>query len=74
MNAAVCRNLRAARAAAQLKQDDVAERMRELGFAAWRHSTVSLTERGQRRITVDELLGLAVAFEVSVQSLLEQTS
>jgi hypothetical protein len=43
-------NLRAARAAANLSQSDVGERMRLLGFTAWLRSTVSLAEQDKRRV------------------------
>ena len=56
-------NLRAARGAANLSQSDVGERMRALGFTAWLRSTVSLAEQGKRRVTAEELLGLALALE-----------
>jgi 8-oxo-dGTP pyrophosphatase MutT (NUDIX family)/transcriptional regulator with XRE-family HTH domain len=65
------RNLRAARAAANLSQADVGERMQALGFRAWLRSTVSLAEQGKRRVTAEELLGLALAFGTSMVRLAE---
>jgi transcriptional regulator with XRE-family HTH domain len=65
----VARNLRAARAAANLSQEDVGERMRDLGFTSWARSTMSLAEQGKRRVTAEELAGLAVVFEVDLTSL-----
>jgi len=59
-------NLRAARAAANLSQSDLGERMRALGFSAWLRSTVSLAEQGKRRVTAEELLGLALATGTSM--------
>jgi transcriptional regulator with XRE-family HTH domain len=59
-------NLRAARAAANLSQSDVGERMRLLGFTAWLRSTVSLAEQDKRRVTAEELLGLALVLETSM--------
>jgi transcriptional regulator with XRE-family HTH domain len=59
-------NLRAARGAANLSQSDVGERMRALGFTAWLRSTVSLAEQGKRRVTAEELLGLALVLETSM--------
>jgi transcriptional regulator with XRE-family HTH domain len=62
----LARNLRAARAAANLSQSDVGERMRNLGFKAWLRSTMSLAEQGKRRVNAEELLGLALVLETSV--------
>lgn len=59
-------NLRAGRAAANLSQADVGERMQALGFRAWLRSTVSLAEQGKRRVTAEELLGLALALGTSM--------
>jgi transcriptional regulator with XRE-family HTH domain len=59
-------NLRAARAAANLSQSDVGERMRALGFTAWLRSTVSLAEQGKRRVIAEELFGLALVCETSM--------
>jgi hypothetical protein len=61
----LARNLRAARAATQpkLSQADAAERMRALGFPSWLGQTVSACERGKRRITAVEILGLCAALE-----------
>jgi transcriptional regulator with XRE-family HTH domain len=62
----VARNLRAARAAANLSQADVGERMQALGFTSWVRSTMSLAEQGKRRVTIEELAGLTVVFEVDL--------
>jgi transcriptional regulator with XRE-family HTH domain len=62
----VARNLRAARAAANLSQADVGERMQALGFTSWARSTMSLAEQGKRRVTIEELAGLTVVFEVDL--------
>ncbi|HEY5360299.1 MAG TPA: hypothetical protein VIJ82_21875 [Streptosporangiaceae bacterium] len=62
----LARNIRAARAAANLSQTDVSARMQSLGFAAWLRSTVSLAEQGKRRVTAEELLGLALVLETSM--------
>jgi transcriptional regulator with XRE-family HTH domain len=65
----VARNLRAARAAANLSQEDVGERMRALGFTSWVRSTMSLAEQGKRRVTAEEMVGLMVVFEVDLTAL-----
>ena len=62
----LARNLRAARAAVNLSQRDVGERMRNLGFSAWLRSTMSLAEQGKRRVTAEELLALALVLETSM--------
>jgi len=65
----IARNLRAARAAAKLTQDDVAERMNALGFTWWAQ-TVSRVENNHREVTVAEILGLAVALETGITGLM----
>jgi transcriptional regulator with XRE-family HTH domain len=63
-------NLRAARGAADLSQADVAERMRALGFRSWLSQTMSASERGKRRVTAEEILGLCAALECPPAGLL----
>jgi hypothetical protein len=46
-------------------------RMRALGFSAWRRQTVASVEKNTRRLTAEEVFGLAFALETSVISLLE---
>jgi transcriptional regulator with XRE-family HTH domain len=59
------RNLRAARAAAGLDQAQVRDQMNALGFTSWQRSTVSAVEHQQRRVSVEELIGLALVYEVA---------
>lgn len=66
----VASNVRLARAAAELSQEDVAARMRALGFGEWRRQTVGSTEKGRRRLLLAEALGLMVAFETDLETLL----
>jgi 8-oxo-dGTP pyrophosphatase MutT (NUDIX family) len=66
----VARRLREARTAAGLSQSDVAERMQDLGFRSWLSQTVSSAERGKRRVTIDELLGLMVTCQTDMQALI----
>lgn len=66
----IARNIKAAISRRGLSQEDLAERMRALGYSAWIRQTVSSTTRGKRRLVAEELLGLSVALEVSVMSLL----
>ena len=62
----LARNLRAARSRIGLGQESVAERMRALGYEAWLRQTVGATERGRRRPTAEEILGLALALETTI--------
>jgi 8-oxo-dGTP diphosphatase len=62
-------NMRSARADAGLSQDDVAERMRALGFTSWQRSTASLIESADRRVTAEELAALALVFDTTIQQL-----
>jgi 8-oxo-dGTP pyrophosphatase MutT (NUDIX family) len=67
----VARNVRVARAAVtpKLSQADLAERMRALGFGEWRRQTAGNTESGKRRVTAEELLGLALALDTTMARL-----
>jgi transcriptional regulator with XRE-family HTH domain len=67
----LARNIRAARNRLGIGQESAAVRMRALGFDAWIRQTVGATERGRRRPTAEEILGLALALETSVRALLE---
>lgn len=66
----LARRIRAVRAEKQLKQDSVARRMRALGFEAWTRQIVGSTEKPTRRVTAAEIIGLALALETSVPTLL----
>jgi transcriptional regulator with XRE-family HTH domain len=66
----LAQNIRAARSRTGLGQDAVAERMQNLGFSAWIRQTVSSTERGRRRPTAEEMLGLALCLGTTVQRLM----
>jgi transcriptional regulator with XRE-family HTH domain len=68
----VAGNVRAWRLLRELEQTDVAERMASLGHS-WSQSTVSQAERGQRHLTVAELLSLAMVLDVPVPALLDPT-
>lgn len=59
------RNLRAARAAAELDQAQVRDQMQALGFKSWQRSTVSAVEHGTRKLSVEELVGLALVYGTS---------
>jgi transcriptional regulator with XRE-family HTH domain len=66
----IAKNIRAARGRADINQQLLADRMRNLGFTAWLHQTVGNVERGKRRVTAEEALGLAIALETTMQHLL----
>jgi hypothetical protein len=55
----VTRNITAAHARQKLSQEQVATKMRDLGFN-WRRQTVTQAERRDRRIDITELLGLSI--------------
>lgn len=66
----LARDFRAARAALDIGQADVAERMNALGFTEWRRQTVARVEQGKRRISAEETFALAYALEVGVTRLM----
>lgn len=66
---AVAANIRAERARARLSQQDVADAMQARGFAYWRQQTTGATERGERRVTADELIALAGVLGVAPEAL-----
>jgi transcriptional regulator with XRE-family HTH domain len=67
---AIAEKVRSYRLLRRLKQDDVAEEMRKLRHP-WTQATVSQVERGQRNLTVDELVGLSIVFGLSLNELLD---
>jgi transcriptional regulator with XRE-family HTH domain len=66
---AIAANIRAERARASLSQQDVADAMRQRGFAYWRQQTTGATERGERRVTADELVALAAVLGIAPEAL-----
>lgn len=66
----LARNIRAARSRIGIGQENVAVRMRALGYEAWIRQTVGSTERGRRRPTAEEILGLAICLETTAQHLM----
>jgi 8-oxo-dGTP diphosphatase len=69
-SASVGQTARAVRSKRHLSQEQVAARMRALGFTGWLRQTVGQVERGKRRLIVDEVLALSFALEASVAELL----
>jgi transcriptional regulator with XRE-family HTH domain len=67
----LARNVRAERARLGLEQELLAVRMRALGFTVWVRQTVARVEAGKRRLTAEELFGLALALETRLSNLLE---
>ena len=68
---AVAEKVRGYRLLRRLKQDDVADGMRRLRHHTWTRQTVSDVERVQRNLTVDELVGLSIVLELSLNELLD---
>lgn len=66
----LARNIRAERGRNRLGQAAVVARMRALGYEAWHRQTLGKIERGERRLTAAELLGLTYAMGTSIAALL----
>lgn len=62
-------NVRAYRKLRGLSQEQLGERMAELGHG-WTAGIVGFVERGERNVTVNELLGLALVLGVPIGKLL----
>jgi transcriptional regulator with XRE-family HTH domain len=67
----LARNARAYRSRKGIGQERLAARMRALGYTAFLRQTVSKVEKGERRLSVAEVLGLALCLEVTMRQLLE---
>jgi transcriptional regulator with XRE-family HTH domain len=65
----VARNVDAARNRLGINQKSLADRMRIHGFR-WRQQTVAEIENSNRKVSAAELLGLALALETSIRTLL----
>ena len=52
-------------------QADLAEDMNRLGFPNWSRFSVSTLERGERRISIDELVAIAMALGEPINALLD---
>jgi len=66
----VARSLKHLREAAELTQEALAELMRRIGFVGWKRITVAEAEGGKRKLTIEEMMGVAVLFDVPVAYLL----
>lgn len=66
----VGKSARAVRLRRDLGQEQVAARMRALGFTGWLRQTVGQVERGKRRLVVDEALALSFALETTLAELI----
>jgi transcriptional regulator with XRE-family HTH domain len=67
----VAGNVRAYRHLRNIDQAGLARRMYSLGMFPWSRVTVSEVERGQRNVTVAELLKLALALGTTMEQLLD---
>jgi transcriptional regulator with XRE-family HTH domain len=63
------RNISAARGRLQLSQVAVAARMADLGFD-WHQQTLGAVEKGKRRVTAEEILGLGFALDTTAVELM----
>lgn len=66
---ALAAKIEQARAELRLSQRGLGKRMKALGFG-WRQQVVAAVESGERRLLAEELLGLALALETTIQDLL----
>jgi transcriptional regulator with XRE-family HTH domain len=62
-------NVAATRVRRRLQQQDLADRMRVLGWK-WVRQTVGEVENGRRRLTAEEVFALSVALETSIPALM----
>ncbi|MDJ0342601.1 helix-turn-helix transcriptional regulator [Streptomyces sp. H10-C2] len=69
--ALVAHNLKIMRKTARLSQDDVAERMRRLGFK-FHQTQIAKIENGTRAIQFDEVIGLAKALNLPAEYFMTQ--
>jgi transcriptional regulator with XRE-family HTH domain len=66
---AVVANIIRARGNLGLSQKALGNRMKAVGFS-WRQQIANAVETGERRLQIDELLGLTIALETTLQELL----
>jgi transcriptional regulator with XRE-family HTH domain len=72
LDAVIATNVRARRAAARLRQPDLAKAMVRLGESAWNsEATVSKVEGGKRPVSVSELVALGLALGATPDELLD---
>lgn len=69
LGAILARNIASARAARSFQQQDLADRMRELGWK-WVRQTVGEVENDRRRLTGEEIFGIALALDTTVERLM----
>jgi transcriptional regulator with XRE-family HTH domain len=67
----LAKNIRSRRARLGLGQESLADRMRRLGFTQWNRQIVGSTEKPTRRVTAEEIFGLALALETTMPRLLQ---
>ena len=63
-------NIRAERGRAHLTQTATARNMRGLGFEDWHQQTLGSIEACKRRVTAEEILGLANVFGIDAAALM----
>lgn len=62
-------NIHMARIDAGLSDEDLAERMRHLGYPTWLRQTVASAERGEYGMAAEEVFAISIALYVSVNTL-----
>lgn len=66
----VARSIKRLRVTAELTQEGLAEHMQKLGFVTWKRITVAEVESGKRRLGLEEMIGIAILFQVPLGHLL----
>jgi transcriptional regulator with XRE-family HTH domain len=66
----VARSVKWVRESARITQQQLADDMGRLGFVNWKRITVAEVESGKRRLSVEEMIGIAVLFDVPVAYLM----
>jgi len=68
---ALAANIRSLRARKDISQQEVADAMRALGFTEWRRQTLGSAEHGSRRVSIEELFGLADVLGTTISQLVD---
>jgi transcriptional regulator with XRE-family HTH domain len=69
LGAILASNIKTARVLRRFEQQDLADRMRGLGYK-WVRQTVGEAENSRRRLTVEETFALALALDTTVERLM----
>jgi transcriptional regulator with XRE-family HTH domain len=66
----VARSVKLLRERATITQQQLAVYMERLGFVSWKRITVAEVESGKRKLSIEEMVGLAALFDAPVASVL----